>query len=515
MRLLFIMFLLHLLVNTGRAQYFQFSQSNFAGQRINPAIVASSDYALLDFLYRNQTTGGDLNLNSTFVSGCYPFLSTKTGRRWSGLGLSLLDDRSGNIYTIQEAALSYAANVYLSRSQTLSLGVKGLYQQRKMDLDGLFTGMQYIQDRGFDESIFSGENLQQLRNDFFTLSLGVLWQQLDRNNHRQAYISLSFFDFNKPQDSFLGAGYQLRTTIVAAAGARVYENGPLSVIPELLYTGNYSTHVLNVGMVTQYSIRSVPNQVSSTVDLITKYVIGRSGIVGLQFSRENFSIGFSYDFPVLIKNPGNLGAFELGLQVRRLVDPKLKRSARNQKNTKNPTTVTSRQKRTNQQPPVKLAGDTTSSLPQITEEPVKGSLKQNLREKQDSLLTSAQVGDLSRDPVELEKVLLHFNFEFNSRAINAESADYLSELADVLKDNEHLRINLVGHTDNIGSDAYNMRLSLERAKQVKNFLVRLGVHPDRIDTGGKGLREPLNENITEEDRAKNRRVELNIIYSFD
>ncbi len=57
----------------------------------------------------------------------------------------------------------------------------------------------------------------------------------------------------------------------------------------------------------------MPNQIADRIDLITKYVVGRSGIVGIQFHQEKFSFGVSYDFPVFYTNAGNLGALEIGL----------------------------------------------------------------------------------------------------------------------------------------------------------------------------------------------------------
>src|SRR3546814_13711317 len=112
-------------------------QYNCTGQRVNPATVSSSDYASLGFSYRNQGTAADIHVNSSTASASYPFFNSN-GKRWSGVGLSLMDDRSGGIFSVQEASLSYAINVFLSRLQFLSLGVKGLYQQRRVDLNGLY-----------------------------------------------------------------------------------------------------------------------------------------------------------------------------------------------------------------------------------------------------------------------------------------------------------------------------------------------------------------------------------------
>ena len=95
------------------AQYFQYSQYNFTDQRINPAMVAASDYASVGFIFRNQNTGApDIRLKSSMVSAAYPFLNRRSGKRWSGLGVSLMDDRSGGIFSLQEASVSYALNVF-------------------------------------------------------------------------------------------------------------------------------------------------------------------------------------------------------------------------------------------------------------------------------------------------------------------------------------------------------------------------------------------------------------------
>src|SRR5690349_19271573 len=90
-----------------RGQYFQFSQYNFTKQRINPAYVASSNYASVSVLSRDQATDGGFHLNSNFINASYPFIARKSGKRWSGIGLSVMDDRSGSagIFNTQEAAL--------------------------------------------------------------------------------------------------------------------------------------------------------------------------------------------------------------------------------------------------------------------------------------------------------------------------------------------------------------------------------------------------------------------------
>ena len=69
----------------------------------------------------------------------------------------------------------------------------------------------------------------------------------------------------------------------------------------------------------------------------------------------------------------------------------------------------------------------------------------------------------------------------------------------------------VGHTDSIGSDKYNNRLSQRRADSVKAYLVSKGIEPNRIYTEGKGEKQPIADNKTREGRAKNRRVEIEVV----
>jgi type IX secretion system PorP/SprF family membrane protein len=504
---LLVIFLILAGVSPATAQYFQYSQYNFTGQRVNPAYVAASNYAAADFIHRNQGTGGDFNLKSTTASASYPLLSKRDGRRWSGIGVSVLDDRSAGIFSTREASLSYAINIFLSRFQTLTLGFKGLYQQRKINLDGLYTGSQYVVDRGFDVSTFNGENIQFLQNNFFTFSSGLLWQEVDKKGNRIAYWNVALFDFNKPQDSFSGFDSQLNSTFVFGGGVRLYQRDRISFTPELLFTRGSSKNVINLGGITGYQL-GIANDPNTRLDFITKYAVGRSGILGIQFHKENFSVGFSYDFPVIRNNVGNTGALEIGLEIRRLVDPRLRR--KNQPRAKTPSAI-AKKAPVAKKPVAKVNTVQKKDSVAVKSKP-KPDLKTTLQHKQDSAIAKAEAGNIRHQPLLLEKVVLHFNFEFNSTDLDETSTQYLDDLTSALHENSRLTISLTGHTDNIGSAKFNQRLSLHRANAIKEYLVSKGIASERIKTDGKGMSEPLNENKTAEEMALNRRVELMILY---
>ena len=82
---------------------------------------------------------------------------------------------------------------------------------------------------------------------------------------------------------------------------------------------------------------------------------------------------------------------------------------------------------------------------------------------------------------------------------------------DVLEANPTVKVELHGHTDSIGSDAYNQALSDKRANAVRDYLVSKGISANRLNAIGKGELDPVASNETPEGRAQNRRVELNII----
>lgn len=102
-------------------------------------------------------------------------------------------------------------------------------------------------------------------------------------------------------------------------------------------------------------------------------------------------------------------------------------------------------------------------------------------------------------------------FEYNSSELNMESYKELDRLTEFLILNNELRIELSAHTDDVGSDNYNLRLSEKRAESVKSYLVTHGVTEKNIVTKGYGESRPLVPNTSDENRAKNRRVEVKII----
>lgn len=103
-------------------------------------------------------------------------------------------------------------------------------------------------------------------------------------------------------------------------------------------------------------------------------------------------------------------------------------------------------------------------------------------------------------------------FEFDSDKLKVASLVQLDELAVILKRYEGANLTMEGHTDNIGEDDYNMKLSQRRMDSVKNYLMSIGIFESRLTAIGYGETKPIADNKTKTGRAKNRRVELQTSY---
>jgi outer membrane protein OmpA-like peptidoglycan-associated protein len=99
-------------------------------------------------------------------------------------------------------------------------------------------------------------------------------------------------------------------------------------------------------------------------------------------------------------------------------------------------------------------------------------------------------------------------FDLNKSTLKPESMGVINEIYTMMKDNPDLKFSVEGHTDNQGDDAFNMKLSQERAETVMNTLVKMGVSADRLTAKGWGESKPISNNASPEDMANNRRVEF-------
>jgi len=121
----------------------------------------------------------------------------------------------------------------------------------------------------------------------------------------------------------------------------------------------------------------------------------------------------------------------------------------------------------------------------------------------DFLLNKVKVGS--------KIILKNIFFDFDKATLRKESAAELDRLVKMLRDVPTLKIEISGHTDDVGSDEYNTKLSKDRAKAVVDYLIIQGIEEDRLTYAGYGESQPIAGNDTEEGRQENRRTEFKVL----
>ena len=163
----------------------------------------------------------------------------------------------------------------------------------------------------------------------------------------------------------------------------------------------------------------------------------------------------------------------------------------------------------------------------LTTDSISGSTRKMLEEGPQYMLHIAQLGydtinmaihnigdslNIALSPIKKGEVFIVHNLHFatNKTRILSRSEEALNDLYMYLARNPKIRIKIIGHTDNVGKDAANQKLSDGRANAVMKELIERGIAPERVSAEGRGETQPIDTNDTEEGRQNNRRVEIEI-----
>lgn len=121
--------------------------------------------------------------------------------------------------------------------------------------------------------------------------------------------------------------------------------------------------------------------------------------------------------------------------------------------------------------------------------------------------------DIPLQPIEANAIIVLRNifFDVNKFDLKMESQVELDNIVKLLKDNPALKIQINGHTDNIGKPADNLKLSNDRAQSVVRYITSKGIDAKRLSFKGFGDQQPVSNNTSEEGKARNRRTELKVI----
>lgn len=123
-------------------------------------------------------------------------------------------------------------------------------------------------------------------------------------------------------------------------------------------------------------------------------------------------------------------------------------------------------------------------------------------------ITKVTADEIVKDLIKKGKSILYINFDLNKSNITNDGKEVVKQISEALKKDPTLKISIEGHTDNTGNAVHNKKLSNDRANAVMNILETLGINKSRLSAKGFGAERPLVTNDNEDNKAKNRRVEL-------
>lgn len=488
---LFITIALLITMWSVEAQYTQYSLYRFAEPRVNPANLGLTNYASLGALYRSQQSQPGVQINAAYLQASYPFLRRKG--TWSAIGVEAASDRegTGGIFQTNQLGIQYGYHIPLSKYKRLALGASAHYFSRRIDISELTTGSQFLPGIGFDPGMAQGEGFQDFNTNYLSFGGGIKYMKVDKKSMPKTYFGAALFHLNRPREDFIQQQDRLPINITGEFGQQVMQRKYSRVYLEALVWQIQSNTSLNAGLVTWIDLRKYDNRLrGQSLNILLKYLLGEGAMVGFQWDNQVFSLGISYDVP-LLANAAHQGAFEVGLKVRQPVKAKSKKKKR-KKNQPTSRRFTRPVRRTNPN-----EDEDELTIAKRREEPV-------------ATLDTVQV--VQTDSIAEEEprdvLIIHFGFEFGDTEPIIEDEYVFDQVLDRMEEDPELTIEIVGHTDDVGPTRFNQRLSVLRAQAIYDILFELGADPDRMAFLGKGEDEPLVPNDTEENRAENRRVEI-------
>jgi len=426
----------------------QTNMYNYNKFSLNPAYAGASGCTELNFSHVNQWVKVDGAPATSFFNG-----NTRLGKSW-GVGADLLIDRLGLFQQVSvNGAVAYG--VTIGRNHHVRLGVSAGYFQMRIDPTDA------IAFDGQDQIINGG---MQTANSLNT-SAGILYQF---KGLELSFASKQLIE-SRTNFNFAGLeGYGLKRHFVGYGAYDISLTKSLSLKPNILYRG--------VGNVSQFDFNADVNYNDFIYGGIGwRTQVGIVARLGVNI-RKLFFIGYAYETPMQNLASYGSGSHEitLGLKLckkkKEIVDPIAEIPP-------TPDTVTILDT-------IRIATVDTVFIERPADEDVKKAM-----------LNASE----------------NLEFVFDKSIIVEESYSELEALTNILLIRKDVKIQLDGHTDSDGTEAYNMKLSKDRVEAVKRFLVVNGVDESRIKTDYHGESKPIASNDTENGKARNRRVEMKII----
>lgn len=425
----------------------------------NPAYAGLSGCTEVNFSHMNQWTKVEGAPVTNFLSA-----NTRIGKSL-GLGANVLVDQIG-MYQNFAASGSVSYGFEFAKYHTIRLGLTGGYFQTRLDPTGAvaFDDADVIVNGGIQSS------------NALTTDAGILYKfkRFEISFASQQLIETrSNFNYTQLE------GYGLKRHFTGYSAYEFILNRRLTLTPSVLYKGISNNHQLDFNANLNYN-DFIYGGLGYRMD------VGLIGRIGINI-RKLFFIGYAYEVPMQNIASYSGGSHEIALGLKFC-----KKEKKDLPPVDDLTDVD----------PVNRSVDTVTI--------VEHTVDTVLIERIDTVFISNTVASDQKVKKALITASDHLEFENDKSIILKKSYGNLEALTNLLLIREELNISLAGHTDNNGTEAYNMRLSKNRAEAVKKFLVANGVASSRIKTSHFGESKPIADNKTEEGRSRNRRVEMNV-----
>lgn len=418
---------------------------------INPAYAGASGCTEIYFSHLNQWVKVDGAPLTSFFSA-----NTRIGKSL-GLGGNLLVDKIGMLQQVAgNLSLSYGFTI--AQEHKIRVGVSGGYFQMRVDPT---TAIAF--DAG-DEIIDNG---QQSQSTVYTdAGLSYQWKDLDVSFSSKQMLELF------TRGNYVNAtGYGLRRHLLGYTGYRFAVGQNFGIKPNVFYRGIGNANQFDFNIDADYRQFVYIGMGYRTDVGIVARIGGRI--------RDMFYAGYAYEIP--LNNIASYGSgsheFMIGLKLCKREKPGMP-----------PEVVESKM-------------DTIRVVEYQTDTVIV--------ERVDTVVIEKVTKEEAERVIKL--AAQNLEFEYDKSIIVKNSFADLDALTNLMLMREDLKIKLEGHTDNNGSEEYNMQLSKNRVEAVKAYLVANGIEKDRVQIAYFGESKPIADNSTPEGQAKNRRVEMTYI----
>lgn len=485
---------LGLIAGSSFGQNFMHALYDYTPNRVNPAFASTDNFQKGMFIFRNQYASKNIRFMTSYAEGNHPIFNEE--RRWSGVSVSLMNDRNygAEIYSLNQISASYAISVPLQKYSEFSIGLNSSFQSKSLNTQQLTTGSQYVEYFGFDPNLPSGESQGTINKNYFSFAFGLSWQKTDRYGKTLFSAGYALHNLNRPEDSFYESNVnKLPFLSILTASATVTENYQWHIKQDVFLRHAGPVTEIVSGPSFRYA---VGNMRTESIKTMLRYSSANNIMLGAVYESENFALGGSFDFNILKNNVSNSGTFEIMLSIKRLKRPKRKSNLRFNSGTGEES------ERTEEENEENISANTTEE----------NSNHRDQEENQDQITVKTEAGVITYLPHELEDLSYNFQFDFDDYNLNKEDERYIQEMTEIIRQNKRVKVKLTGHTDNVGTEEYNMELAFDRAKRIGIILLKNGVPKRKIKLVTKGESQPMSPNDTSEGRAKNRRVEMQLVY---